>query len=171
MIEYFAANLWQFWALAAIVCVILELTSGDFFILCFAIGALVTAVVSALGVGFYGQLAVFVVASLLSLFFVRPRLAKALHGKRRERLSNADALMGRIGRVSEAIERGGYGRVAIDGDDWKAVSADGEYIPLGQNVRVVGRESIIITVIPTSVLPKGGSQDTVNGSKECQLYS
>lgn len=54
--------------------------------------------------------------------------------------------MGRIGRVSEAIEQGGYGRVAIDGDDWKAVSADGSYIPLGQNVRVVGRESIIITV-------------------------
>ena len=107
-------------------------------------------------------------ASLLSLLFVRPRLAKAIHGKRRERLSNADALMGRIGRVSEAIERGGYGRVAIDGDDWKAVSADGEYIPLGQNVRVVGRESIIITVTPTSVLPMGGSQDTVNGSKECQ---
>ena len=88
----------------------------------------------------------FVLASLLSLLFVRPRLVKALHGKRRERPSNADALMGRIGRVSEAIEQGGYGRVAIDGDDWKAVSADGAYIPLGQNVRVVGRESIIITV-------------------------
>ena len=83
---------------------------------------------------------------MLSIFFVRPKLAKLLHGKRRERLSNADALMGRIGRVSEAIEQGGYGRVAIDGDDWKAVSADGSYMPLGQNVRVVGRESIIITV-------------------------
>ena len=48
--------------------------------------------------------------------------------------------------MSEAIEQGGYGRVAIDGDDWKAVSADGQYVPMGQNVRVVGRESIIITV-------------------------
>ena len=106
----------------------------------------VTAVAAALGLGFYGQLAVFAVVSVLSIFFIRPRLVKALHGKRRERLSNADALTGRIGRVSEAIERGGYGRVAIDGDDWKAVSADGSYVPLGQNVRVVGRESIILTV-------------------------
>ena len=145
MIDYFAANLWQLWALVVIVSLLLELTSGDFFIICFAIGALVTAV-AALGLGFYGQLAVFAVVSVLSIFFIRPRLVKALHGKRRERLSNADALMGRIGRVSEAIEQGGYGRVAIDGDDWKAVSADGGYIPLGQNVRVVGRESIIITV-------------------------
>jgi membrane protein implicated in regulation of membrane protease activity len=146
MIDYFAANLWQLWVLVTVVCLILELTSGDFFIMCFAIGAVVTAIAAALGLGFYGQLAVFVVASVLSIFFVRPKLCKLLHGKRRERPSNADALMGRIGRVSEAIEQDGYGRVAIDGDDWKAVSADGSYMPLGQNVRVVGRESIIITV-------------------------
>ncbi len=146
MIDYFAANLWQLWVLITVLCLILELTSGDLFILCFSIGALVTAVISAIGLGFYGQLAVFVVASVLSIFFVRPSLVKRLHGRKKERLSNADALMGRIGRVSEAIEKDGYGRVAIDGDDWKAVSADGSYVPLGQNVRVVGRESIIITV-------------------------
>ena len=107
MIDYFTANLWQLWALVMVVCLILELTSGDFFILCFSIGALVTAVVSAFGLGFYGQLVVFAVASVLSIFFVRPWLARHLHGKRRERPSNADALMGRIGRVSEAIEQGG----------------------------------------------------------------
>ncbi len=146
MIDYFAANLWQLWVLVTVVCLILELTSGDLFILCFSIGALVTAVLSAFGLGFYGQLAVFVVASVLSLLFVRPSLVKRLHGRKKERLSNADALIGRIGRVSEAIEQGGYGRVAIDGDDWKAVSSDGTYVPMGQNVRVVGRESIIITV-------------------------
>lgn len=145
MIDYFAANLWQLWVLVTVVCLILELTSGDLFILCFSIGALVTAVLSAFGLGFYGQLAVFVVASVLSLLFVRPSLVKRLHGRKKERLSNADALIGRIGRVSEAIEQGGYGRVAIDGDDWKAVSSDGTYVPMGQNVRVVGRESIIIT--------------------------
>ncbi len=146
MIDYFTANLWQFWALVVLLCLILEVTSGDFFILCFSIGALVSTVVAALGAGFTVQLEIFAVVSVLSLFFLRPRLVKWLHGRRRERPSNADALMGRVGRVSEAIEQGGYGRVAIDGDDWKAVSADGSYVPLGQNVRVVGRESIIITV-------------------------
>ena len=133
MIDYFAANLWQLWALVVIVCLILEITSGDFFILCFSIGALVSAVIAAVGGSFAVQLEIFAVVSVLSLFFIRPRLVKRLHGKRRERLSNADALIG---------------RVAIDGDDWKAVSADGSYVPLGQNVRVVGRESIIITVEP-----------------------
>lgn len=148
MIDYFAANLWQLWALVVIVCLILEITSGDFFILCFSIGALVSAVIAAVGGSFAVQLEIFAVVSVLSLFFIRPRLVKLLHGKRRERLSNADALIGRVGKVSEAIESNGYGRVAIDGDDWKAVSADGSYVPSGQNVRVVGRESIIITVEP-----------------------
>lgn len=146
MIDYFAANLWQLWALVVIICLILEITSGDFFILCFSIGALFSAVVAALGGGFTVQLEIFAVVSVLSLFFVRPRLVKLLHGKRKERVSNADAIIGRVGKVSEAIESGGYGRVALDGDDWKAVSADGSYVPQGQNVRIIGRESVIITV-------------------------
>ena len=35
MIEYFASNLWQAWAIMALICLILELTSGDFFFCCF----------------------------------------------------------------------------------------------------------------------------------------
>lgn len=146
MIAYFASNLWQLWSLVAIACLIIELTNGDFFIMCFAIGAIVTAVVSVCGVGFYGQLAVFAVCSILCIFFVRPFALKYIHGNKSERLSNADALIERVGTVSQTIEEGGYGRVAIDGDDWKAVSADGTSIEQGAKVRVVGRESIILTV-------------------------
>jgi len=146
MIDYFAANLWQLWALVAIICLILELTNGDFFIMCFSIGAVCAAVSSALGLGFYGGLMVFALCSVLSIFFVRPFALKYLHRNDSGRLSNADALIGRVGRVSEAIPSGGHGRVAIDGDDWKAVSSDGSEIASGERVRVVSRESIIITV-------------------------
>lgn len=146
MIDYFAAHLWQLWVLVSIACLILELTNGDFFIMCFAIGAVVTAVISAFGLGFYGQLLAFAVCSVLCIFFVRPFALRCIRKGRQERLSNADALIGQTGRVSQPIEQGGFGRVAIDGDDWKAVSADGEAIELGAKVRVAGRESIIITV-------------------------
>ncbi|MBP3229351.1 MAG: NfeD family protein [Prevotella sp.] len=148
MIDYFASHLWQLWALVSFICLILELTNGDFFIMCFAIGGVCAAIASALGVGFYGGLLVFAICSVLSLWLVRPTALKYLHKNADERVSNADALMGRIGRVSETIEAEGYGRVAIDGDDWKAVSANGGRIEKGANVKVVGRDSIIITVEP-----------------------
>lgn len=146
MIDYISANLWQLWLLVSIICLILELTNGDFYIMCFAIGAALTLVLSLLGIGFYGQVALFAVFSVLCIFFVRPFALKYIHGRAVDRPSNADALMGRMGRVSETIAAGGFGRVAIDGDDWKAVSSDGSEIPLGKTVRVVGRESIILTV-------------------------
>ena len=148
MIDYFASHLWQLWALVSFICLILELTNGDFFIMCFAIGGVCAAIASALGVGFYGGLLVFAICSVLSLWLVRPTALKYVHKNADERVSNADALMGRIGRVSETIEAEGYGRVAIDGDDWKAVSANGGRIEKGANVKVVGRDSIIITVEP-----------------------
>ena len=37
MIDYIMQNLWQMWAVVAVICLILELTAGDFFIICFAI--------------------------------------------------------------------------------------------------------------------------------------
>lgn len=39
MIDYLAQHLWQTWAVVAVACLILELTAGDFFIICFSIGA------------------------------------------------------------------------------------------------------------------------------------
>ena len=86
--------------------------------------------------------------SALSLLLVRPALIRKLHKPHRERLSNAEAMIGQTGRVSEPIEANGYGRVAIDGDDWKARSADGSAIKKGTRVRVIEMESIIITVEP-----------------------
>lgn len=146
MIDYFSQNLWQMWLLVSVVCLILELTNGDFYITCFAIGAICSTILAALGANFYLQLAVFAIASVLCIFFIRPTILRYLHKNEDPRVSNADALIGRIGRVSEAIEENGYGRVAIDGDDWKAVSSDRTAIEKGCNVKVTGRDSIILTV-------------------------
>jgi len=150
MIEYFTSNLWLLWVIISIVCLILELSSGDFFILCFAIGAAVAAILAGCGLSLTWQIILFAVVSALSLLLVRPALIKKLHKPHRERLSNAEAMIGREGRVSEPIEAGGYGRVAIDGDDWKAVGVEGMAIAQGSRVRVVKMDSIIVTVEPVN---------------------
>ena len=148
MIEFFTSNLWLLWMIISIVCLILELSSGDFFILCFAIGAAVSALLAGCGLSLTWQIVAFAVVSALSLLLVRPALIKKLHKPHRERLSNAEAMVGKEGRVSEDIIAGGYGRIAIDGDDWKACSADGSAIAQGARVRVVKMDSIIATVEP-----------------------
>ena len=145
MIEYLSEHLWQMWAVIAVLCLILELTAGDFFILCFSIGAAFAAMSAAFGAGFYVQLAVFAVFTLVSLFLVRPFALRYLHRNDENRVSNADALLGRHGKVVETIEADGFGRVQIDSDVWKAVTK-GATIPVGATVLVVDRESTIITV-------------------------
>lgn len=148
MIEYFQNNLWQLWTITAIVCLILELMSGDFFIMCFAIGSVAAVVTAVCGASFTAQIVVFALCSALSLWLVRPAALRYFHKNADERVSNADALIGQEGRVSQTIPAGGDGRVALDGDDWKAVSHDGTAIAQGTKVRVVARESIILTVEP-----------------------
>ena len=139
MIDYIMQNLWQMWAVVAVICLILELTAGDFFIFCFAIGAVGAAIdAGLLGNGIYAQLFVFVVITLLSLFYVRPFAKRYLHKGEDKRISNADALLGRQGRVVETIVAGG--------DIWKAVTQGDADIPEGSNVTVIDRESTIITV-------------------------
>lgn len=147
MVDYLIANMWQLWTVVSILCLILELSSGDFFIICFSVGAVVSAVVAALGLNVYWQLAFFALFSVLSLFFVRPVALRFLHKNEEPRASNADALIGREGRVVETIEAQGFGRVAIDGDVWRAVTASGRDIPRGERVKVISRKSTILTVI------------------------
>ena len=153
MIEYLAQHLWQMWAVIAVVCLILELTAGDFFIICFSIGAVFAAITAAVGGGIYLQLVMFAVFTLISLFWVRPFAQRYLHKGEDNRVSNADALLGRQGRVVETVKADGFGRVQIDGDIWKAVTNETQDIPEGSNVRVISRESTVITVESVNCKP------------------
>ena len=125
MTAYLASNLWAIWTAIAIICLIIELGSGDFFLTCFALGAFCSMIVSFTEAPLWTQILVFAICSVLS---------------------NSDALIGREGRVIEAIRPGDYGYVKIDGDEWKAQSPDDTTIEVGTTVKVIGRESIIISV-------------------------
>jgi len=125
---------------------VMELFSGGFFIVCFSLGALVSMIAVLFGISFYGQLAIFAVFSVLSLLVIRPVAVKYFYRKSEQKVSNADAIIGRVGEVSETIELNGFGRVKLDGDDWKAQSQDAMRIEKGTRVRILSRDSIIVTV-------------------------
>ena len=150
MIDYLTTNFWLLWTLVCVVALILEVSSGTFYLMCFAIGAVGAVVVSLMGTPLWLQVLVFSVISAVSVFCVRPLLVKCLHPVQKERLSNASALVGRQGVVIEHIsaERPGY--VRVDGDEWRAVTADGTMIERGVNVRIIAMNSIVVTVEPVA---------------------
>lgn len=143
------SHIWELWVVVALACLIIEMmviADGSLYVICFAIGAIVSAIASLFIDGIYTQILIWAVASVLSIFIIRPTLRRYFHHDKDVKSSNADAIIGRIGRVSEKIEEGGYGRVALDGDDWKALSSDGHAIEAGTKVKIISRDSIIVTV-------------------------
>lgn len=146
MLEFLSQHMWQLWTVIAVVCLILEMMAGDFFIICFSIGALFAAITAAIGLNGYIQLAAFALFTVISLFWVRPFAKRYLRKGGDNRVSNADALLKRQGRVVETVKAGGYGRVQIDGDIWKARTNSPTDIPEGTSVVVIERVSTIITV-------------------------
>lgn len=138
---------YQIWLIAAIVLVILEIVTSGFGIICFAIGAAFAAIAAGLEANATWQIIVFAVVSLLTFIFLRPIVIRFLDSKSKDVKTNADAIVGRKGVVSERIDASQHtGRVAIDGDDWKAVSEDGSSIEKGETVEIIKIDSIILTV-------------------------
>lgn len=140
---------YYYWLIAAIVLVIVEICTAGFGALCFALGAAFSALVSGLGGSLTWQILAFVVVSLLTFIFLRPVVVRFLDKKSKDVKTNAEAIIGRKGVVSECIDASQHtGRVAIDGDDWKAVSEDRSVIEKGTDVEIIKLDSIIVTVKP-----------------------
>ena len=111
------------WLIVAIALIIFEICSATFGAICFAIGAGFSALAAGLGAGVTWQIVIFAIVSLLTFIFLRPFMLKFMDRKSKEVKTNAEAIIGRRGIVSERIDAEQHtGRVAIDGDDWKAVS-------------------------------------------------
>ena len=135
------------WLIVAIALVIFEICSATFGAICFAIGAGFSALAAGLGAGITWQIIIFAVVSLLTFIFLRPFMLKFMDKRSKDVKTNAEALIGRKGIVSERIDAEQHtGRVAIDGDDWKAVSEDGSIIEKGVSVEIVKMDSIIVIV-------------------------
>ena len=143
-------EIYQIWLIAAIVLVIIEIATAGFGVICFAIGAGFAALAAVLGVeNAVWQIVIFAAVSFLTFLFLRPIAMRFLEKKSKDVKTNAEAIVGRKGVVSERIDATQHtGRVAIDGDDWKAVSEDGSVIEKGQTVEIVKLDSIIVTVKP-----------------------
>jgi membrane protein implicated in regulation of membrane protease activity len=130
---------WIIWVVAACILGIGEMHQGGFYLLPFAVGAALAAVISLLGVGALLAVLVFLLASAIVFATLRPvarrhrRLPPAIR-------TGAAALIGRRAMVLERIANDeGVGCVKIDGGEvWTARSYDeDEVIDVGERVEVV----------------------------------
>jgi membrane protein implicated in regulation of membrane protease activity len=130
---------WILWVVAACVLGLGEMHTGGLYLLPFAVGAGLAAIVSVLGVGLPLVTLVFVLASALAFGGLRPvarrhrRLPPAIR-------TGAAALVGHRAMVLERIANNeGVGCVKIDnGEVWTARSYDeDEVINVGERVEVV----------------------------------
>jgi membrane protein implicated in regulation of membrane protease activity len=142
-------ELYHYWLIFSALLVILEIATAGFGIICFAIGTRVGAAVAYLGYSFNWQMMAFAAGSLLALMIIKPLAQKYITKKQQYIPMNAEAIVGMNGVVTEEINPAQHtGRVAVNGDDWKAQVETNEVLPVGANIIVVKQDSLILTAKP-----------------------
>jgi membrane protein implicated in regulation of membrane protease activity len=113
---------WVLWLIAAAILGIGEIATTGFFMAPFAAGALVAALVSAVGAGWVISLALFLAVSIIALAALRP-IARA-HLRQPAKLRTGTAAL--VGRNATVVERIGTdaGCVRLEGELWRARAYD-----------------------------------------------
>jgi membrane protein implicated in regulation of membrane protease activity len=129
---------WVLWLIAAAILGLGEIATSGFFLAPFAVGALLAALISAVGAGTAISLIVFLGVSIAALTALRP-LARA-HLKMPAQLRTGTAAL--VGRSATVVERianhEGVGCVSIEGEVWTARAYDeDDVIEAGQRVQVL----------------------------------
>jgi len=144
-------EVWHTWIIVAVLLFIVEIFIPTFLATCLAIGCIAAGLFSFFDAGIKMQLVAFSVGTLVAFFGARPFMLKYAHRKSGMLKTNTDALVGKVGRVTETIDGSrNLGRVAVGGDDWKAEAENEAIINEGERVEVVKVDSTILFVKPIS---------------------
>ncbi len=141
-------EIWHYWIIAAIVFFLLEIMIPSFLMASIGIGCILAFIGAVFHVPLSIQIILFIIGTTAGIMSIKPMMKKYAYNKKAIK-TNAGGLVGRIGKVKEEInETENTGCIAIDGDLWKSISVNDEIIKVGEKVRVVSIDSIILTVEP-----------------------
>ena len=134
------------WLALTAVLLIIEIVTLGLTTIWFAAGALFAFFAALLGMNQGIQIGVFVVVSVVLLFFTRPLAVKYLNTKTIK--TNTEALVGKTVRVIVDINNlKSQGQVVINGLEWTARSSDDTVVfKIGDAVTIVGIEGVKLIV-------------------------
>lgn len=134
------------WLALTSVLLIIEIVTLGLTTIWFAAGALFAFFAALLGMNQGIQIGVFVVVSVVLLFFTRPLAVKYLNTKTIK--TNTEALVGKTARVIVDINNlKSQGQVVINGLEWTARSSDDTVVfKIGDAVTIVGIEGVKLIV-------------------------
>ncbi|HIZ65778.1 MAG TPA: NfeD family protein [Candidatus Blautia pullicola] len=133
------------WLVLLAVLLLIEIVTLGLTTIWFAGGALIALLVSLAGGPLWLQIGLFLVVSILLLFFTRPWAVKYMNKNRQK--TNVESIPGKTGVVIQAIDNlKAEGQVAINGQEWTAKSADGCPVEKGKVIRVLAVEGVKVIV-------------------------
>lgn len=112
-----------YWIILFLVLLFIELATVNLVSIWFAIGAVAAFVTSFITDSVVIQLLVFVVVSVVTLFFTMP-MVKKVRNKEKVVPTNLDRVIGKEAEVTKKIDATHYGEVEIFGTAWTATSGD-----------------------------------------------
>lgn len=130
------------WMVVFLGLVFLELATINLVSIWFAIGALVSFIVSLYVENVTVQIAVFVAVSAVSLLLTK-KIVKKLRTREPEK-TNLDRVIGKIGIVTEEITKLEPGEVRVDGKKWSAIS--NKKIKVGSKVEILSIDGVKLNV-------------------------
>lgn len=146
-----------YWLIALVVFLVIESATLGLATIWFAGGALVALIAAMCGAGIVIQIVLFLVVSLVLLFFTRPFAVRFLNKDTLK--TNVDRVVGMEGVVTEEISNlAGTGKVSIGGNMWTArTENEGGTIPVDAVVTVLRVEGVKLIV---KVKEKEGGNET-----------
>lgn len=135
-----------FWLILLIICIGIEVATMGLTTIWFAGGALAAIFAAVVGAPIWLQAVIFIVVSLLLLFFTRPVAVKYFNKDRVK--TNVESMVGRQAIVISEIDNlQGIGQVTVSGQEWSARSADEKVrIAVGAVVTVVAINGVKLIV-------------------------
>lgn len=134
---------WHLLLITGVVFIIIEMVTPTMFFLNLALAAFVTAGVAYFVPDWNILVPVFVVTSLIFLIFLRPLLVKKRTNDQKTGVE--EKYIGNIAKVIETVSSTSGG-VALYDERWNARSVTGEEFQVGQEVRIVRNDSLILYV-------------------------